>query len=110
MNGHLITVEVRVECRTNQRVNFDGFAFYQHRLERLNTKPVKRWSAVEKNWMVFDDLFQNVPHYRILPLDHFLCGFHRRAVSALLQAVVDERLEQFERHLLRQAALMEVKL
>src|SRR5437588_1979941 len=110
MNRHLIAVKVRVESCANQRVDLDGFSFHEYRLKRLDTETVKRWSTVQKHRMVFDDFFQNVPNHRVLPLDHLFRGFDSRAVTALLEPVVDERLEQLERHLLRQSALMQMKL
>jgi hypothetical protein len=47
-------------------------------------------------------LFENVPNDRILLLDEFLRLLDGGAMSALFQPVIDERLEEFERHLLRQ--------
>ena len=72
VHRHLVAVEVGVERRADQRMNLDGLAFHQHRLERLNAQAVKRGSAVQHHRMVFDDLFQNVPNDRLLLLDHFL--------------------------------------
>ena len=60
--------------------------------------------------MVLDDLFEDVPNHRILLLDHFLGLLDGGAVAALFQPVIDERLEQLERHLLRQAALVQLQL
>jgi len=56
--------------------------------------------------MVLDDLFENVPHHGVLLLDQFLGLLDGGAVAALLEAVVDEGLEQLEGHLLGQAALV----
>jgi len=46
VDRHLIAVKVGVECGADQRVDFDGLAFHQHRLKRLNAKAMQRWSAV----------------------------------------------------------------
>ena len=110
VHGHLVAVEVRVERGANERMDLDGFAFDEHRLERLDAEAMQRRSAVQQNRMVLDDFFKNVPDDGILPLDHFLCGFDGRAMPALFEPVVDERLEQLERHLLRQTALMQLQL
>src|SRR5689334_24812476 len=59
--------------------------------------------------MVFDDLFQDVPNDRFLLLHHLFRLLDGRAVSSLLQPVIDEWLEQFERHLLRQSALVQLE-
>src|SRR3954470_9582256 len=88
----------------------DGLAFYQHRLERLNTQAVKRWGAVEKHRVVLDHFFKDVPNDRFLLLHHLFGLLDGGAVSGLFQAVIDERLEQLERHLLRQSALVQLEL
>ena len=41
MNRHLVTVEVGVEGRADQRVQLDGLALDQHRLERLDAETVQ---------------------------------------------------------------------
>ncbi len=110
MHGHLIAVEVCVERGADQRVNLDGFAFHQHRLEGLNAEAVKRGSAVQQHRMIFNHLFQDVPHDGLLLLHHFLCLLDGGAVPGLLQPVIDERLEQFQRHLLRQTALVQLEV
>ena len=110
VHRHLVAVEVGVERRADQRMDLDGLAFHQHRLERLNAQAVQRGSAVEQHRVVLDDFFQDVPNHRVLLLHHFLGLLDGGAVAALLQPVIDERLEQFERHLLRQAALVQLQL
>ena len=49
VHGHLVAVEVGVERGADQRVNLDGLAFHQHRLEGLNAQAVQRWSAVQQH-------------------------------------------------------------
>ena len=109
MYRHLVAVEVGVERGANQRVDLDGFAFHQHRLECLNTQAVKRGSAVQQYWVVFNDLFQDVPNHGFLLFHHFFGLLDGGAVSRLFQPVIDERLEQFESHLLRKTALVQLE-
>jgi hypothetical protein len=94
----------------NQGVNLDCFAFDQYRLKSLDTEAVKRRRAIQQHRMFANDFFKDVPDNRLLPLDHFLRLFDCRCILLLLEQVVDERLEQLEGHLLRQAALMQFKL
>ena len=110
VHGHLVTVEVCVKCGADQRVNLDGLAFHQHRLKCLDAEAVKRRSAVQQHGVIFNHLFQDVPHDGLLLLNHFLRLLDGGAMSGLLQPVIDERLEQFQRHLLRQAALLQLEL
>src|SRR5579863_6583285 len=63
-----------------------------------------------KRMVILDDFFKNVPNYGVLLLDQFFRLFDGRAMAALLQAMVDERLEQLERHLLRKTALVKLQL
>src|SRR5665213_3186794 len=109
MYGHLIAVEVGVKCRADQRMNLDRLAFHQHRLEGLNSQAMESRSAVQQYRMVFDDLFQHVPDDGVLHLHQFLGLLDGRAMADLLQTVIDEWFEQFERHLLRQTALMQLQ-
>ena len=56
-----------------------------------------------------DDLFEDVPDLGTLLLDHLLGALDGGDVAALFELVVDERLEQLERHLLRQTALVQLE-
>ena len=65
--------------------------------------------AVQQHRMALGDFFQNVPDFRRLALDHFLGAAHGVHVAKIFQPANDERLEQNERHLLRQTALMQLE-
>ncbi len=100
MNGHLVAVEVGVE-----RV-----ALNQHRLERLDAEAVERRRTVEQHRMLADHLVQDVPDFLAFLLDPLLGLLEGHAETLGVEARVDERLEQLQRHLLGQAALVELKL
>ena len=110
VHGHLVAVEVGVERRADERVDLDRLALDQHRLEGLDAEAVERGRAVQQHRVLADDFLQEVPHLGPLLLDHLLGGLDRRDQAFLLELVVDERLEQLERHLLRQAALVQLQL
>ena len=110
VDGHLVAVEIGVEGGADQRVNLDRLAFDEYRLERLNAEAVQRGSAVEHDRVIFDDLFEDVPNHGILLLDEFLGLLDGGAMAALLEPVIDERLEELERHLLGKTALMELEV
>ena len=72
VNGHLVTVEVGVECRTSQWVKLDGFAFNHLWLESLDTQTVKGRGTVEQHWMTFHHILQNVPNHRVATVNNLL--------------------------------------
>ena len=109
MDGHLVAIEIGVEGGADQRVELDRLALDQHGLEGLDAQAVKGGGAVEHDGMLADDLLEDVPHLRTLLFHHPLGGFDGGGVAVFLQLGVDERLEQLERHLLRQAALVQLE-
>src|SRR5207244_5076828 len=100
----------RVERRADERVDADRLAFDQHRLECLDAETMQRRGAVEQYRMLANHFLEHVPHLGTLQFDHLLGLLDGLNEAALLELVVDERLEQLERHLLRQTALMELQL
>ena len=109
VDGHLVTVEVGVERGADQRVQLDGLAFDQHRLERLDAEAMQGRGAVQQHRMLADDFFQDVPDFRFFALDQLLGGLDGRGQATTLQLGEDEGLEQLQRHLLRQAALVQAQ-
>ncbi|MPM89264.1 hypothetical protein SDC9_136372 [bioreactor metagenome] len=110
MHGHLVAVKVRVERGTHQGVQFDGAALHQNGLKCLNAQAVQGRRAVEEHRVLFDDVFQNVPHLRLYPLHHALCALDVMGVSVLHQLFHDKGLKQLQRHFFGQAALVHFQL
>ncbi len=110
VDGHLVAVEVGVERGADQRVQLDGLALDQHRLEGLDAQTVQRRGAVQQHRVRVDDLFEDVPHLRALTLDHALGGLDVLRVVQIDQPLHHERLEQLERHQLGQTALVQLQL
>ncbi len=110
VDRHLVAVEVRVERVADERVHLDRLALDEHRLEGLDAEPVERRRAVEQHRMLGDDLLEHVPdlgRHRVDVLLRRLDVLHALAVD---EPAHDERLEQLERHDLRQAALVELQV
>ena len=110
VNSHLVAVEVGVEGCAHQRVDLDRRALDQHRHERLDAQAVKGRGAVEQHRVVADDLVQDVPDLGPAALDHSLGRLDVGRVALVDELAHDERLEELERHLLGQAALVELQL
>src|SRR6266567_3615402 len=110
VHRHLVAVEVRVERRADERMDPDGLTLDEHRLERLNAQSVQRRRAVQQYRMVLDDLLEDLVHFRRLLLHDLLRPLHRLGNPLLHQLVDDEWLEQFDRHCLGQAALVQPQL
>src|SRR5207245_8813142 len=79
-------------------------------LEGLDAETVQSRRPVEQHRMLADDLFQNVPHLGTLLLDHALGRLDRRGEAVELKLGIDEWLEELQRHLLGQAALVQLEL
>ncbi len=107
MYRHLVTVEVGVVGRTDQRVQLNRLTFNQNRFERLNTQTVQSRCAVQQNRVLANHFVQNVPHHGLFTLYHFLGGFDGRGQAAQLQLAEDERLEQLQGHLLGKTTLVQ---
>ena len=110
VHGHLVAVEVRVECGTYQRVQLYGAAFNKDWLERLYTKAVQRRRAVEHNGMLFYDHFQLVPYLCTDALYHALCALYVVRKAVINKLLHYEGLEQLQRHFLGQTALIHLQL
>src|SRR3546814_5250575 len=110
MYRHLVAVEIGVEGGADQRMQLDRLAFDQHRLEGLDAKTMQRGRPVEQHRMLANDLFQDVPDLGTLLLDHALGRLDGRSHAVELELRIDEGLEQLERHLLWQPALVQLQL
>ena len=110
VNSHLVTIEVGVVCRTNQRVQLDGFTFDQNRFECLNTQTVQGWRTVQQDRVFADNFVQDIPNDSFFALNHLLSGFDGGGQATQFQLAVDERFEQLQRHFLRQTALMQTQV
>ena len=107
MDGHLVPVEVGVEGAAHERVQADGLALDELRLEGLDAQAVKRRRPVEEDGVFLDDLFEDVPHFGTLPVDETLGRLDVLGDVEVHEPLLDEGLEQLERHDRRQAALVE---
>ena len=61
VHGHLVAVEVGVVRGTDQRVELDGLALDEGRLERLDAETMQGRCAVQQHRMLADDLGKDVP-------------------------------------------------
>ena len=110
VHGHLVAVEVRVEGGAHQRVQVDGLALNENRLEGLDGETVQGRCAVEKDQAILDHLGEHVPHGRHLAVDGTLGALDVLDLAELHEAAHHERLEELEGHLRGQAALMQLEL
>src|SRR5437016_2092704 len=110
VDRHLVAVEVRVEGAANERVDLDRRPLDEHRHERLDAEAVKRGRAVEEHRMLLDHLIEHVPHFGADALHHALGGLDVLRVALADQLAHDEWLEELERHLLGEPALVQLQL
>src|ERR1700739_3012426 len=71
---------------------------------------MQRRRPIQEHRMFADYVVKNIPDILALLLDHLLGTLDGRDVALFLELAVDERLEQFEGHLLGQTALMQPQL
>ena len=90
-------------------MQFDRFTFYQDRLKCLNTQTMQCRSTVQHNRMLFDNVFQYIPYFRLYFLDHFLCVFDVVCSTVGNQLFHNERFEQLDCHFFRQTTLVNLK-
>ena len=110
MDCHLVTVEVGVECGTCQRVQLDGTALHQHRVESLNAQTVQGRCTVQQNGVALDHGLQAVPHFGLSALHHLAGGLDVVGNTLLHQILHDKGLEQLQSHFLGQTALIHLQL
>ena len=110
VHGHLVAVEVGVERLADQRVDLDGLALDQDRLEGLDAEAVQGRGPVEQHRVLADDLLEHVPDLGPGTLDHALGRLDVLRVGEVDQPLHHERLEQLQGHLLGQPALVQLQL
>src|ERR1700690_34564 len=110
MNRHLVTIEVGVEGRADERMKLYGLALYQYRIKGLNTETMKGGCAVKKDRMFLYHLFERVPDFRFLLFDKLLCLLDGRSVTLLLELVEYKRFEEFQCHHFGETTLVKIKV
>ena len=110
MDGHLVAVEVRVERVADERMHLDRLALDERRLERLDAEAMQRRCAVQQHRVLLDHLFEDVPDLALHLVDVPLGRLDVLDDLPLDEPAHDERLEELERHQLRQAALVELEV
>ncbi len=106
VDGHLVTIKVRVKGGTDQRMDADSRTINQHRLKGLDGKAMQRRGAVEQHRTVFYHIFQDVIDLRPGALHQPAGAFNVGRQPVGDQTVHDERFKEFQRHAPRQAALV----
>src|ERR671921_1085844 len=109
VHRHLVAVEVRVEGGTDQRVDLDGLALDEHRLERLDAETVERRRAIQEHRVLLDDILQDVPNLGTEPFDHLLGAADVRRQGSVDEDLHHERLEELDGHQAWEAALVHLQ-
>ncbi|XOQ26852.1 MAG: hypothetical protein ACFWTM_11300 [Mitsuokella multacida] len=109
MDSHLVTIEVGVVSRAGQRMQLQGMALSEDRLEGLNAEAVQRRGTVQENRMLFDDVFEDIPYFWTCTLNHALSALDVVGSARSDELFHDKRLEELKSHDFRQAALMQLE-
>ena len=109
VDRHRVAVKVGVKRRADERMYADCPVLGQNRKERLDRNPVQGRRAVQHHRVVLGDFLKYLPHLRRLAPVHALRPAFAFGQAAFLESAQDHRLKQLERHLLGQAALVELE-
>ena len=110
VDSHLVTVEVRVEGGTGQRMELNSLTLDHLRLEGLDTETVKCRSTVQEDGMALHDVLEDIPYDGILAVYDLLSALNRLDDTALDELTDDEGLVELSGHILRQTALVHLQL
>ena len=110
VDRHLVAVEVGVERRTNERMDADCRTLDEHRHECLDAESVQGWGAVEQHRVILDHVGEHLPHHVGGALGEALGALDVVRMAELNELAHDEWLEEFERHLLWNTALVQLQL
>ena len=109
MNRHLVAVKVRIVCGADKGMKLYRPALNQNGFKCLNAEPVQRGCTVEKNGMILDNIFENIPNLGLHALDHALCGLDIVGIAKLIELFHDKGLEQLQCHLFGKTALVHLE-
>ena len=110
VDRHLVAVEVGVVRGADERMQVDGLAFDEHRLEGLNAEAMQRRRAIEQHRMLANHFVEHVPDLGTHALDHALRALDVMRLLTVHELLHHERLEELERHLFGQAALVQLEV
>ena len=91
-------------------MQLDGRTLDEVGFECLDRQTVQRRSTIQEHQVFLDDFFEHVPDLGLDPFDQFLGGFDIADNAVGDQTLHNERLEQLERHLFGQTALVELEV
>ena len=110
MDGHLISIEIRIVGSTDQGVKLNCLTLNENRLKCLDAEPVEGWGPVKQDGMLPYYLLQDIPNLGTLCFHHLPGTFDSGYIGPLLKFVIDKRLEKLQGHLLGKPALMQPQL
>src|SRR3989338_2079528 len=103
MHGHLVSVEVRIERVTHERMELDRVALDEPRTEGLDALAVQGRRAVEEHVFALDSFFEELPHFCYAVFDNAARAADVEREFAAQEGGDNELAEEFERHVLRPA-------
>ncbi len=104
MHGHLVAVKISIKGVGRHRGNLNCLAFDENRPKRLHGETVQRRRTIKQNEFILDGFFKRGPYVGYLLFDQTACRFNVMRQTLANQDADHERLEQFQRHVLRQTA------
>ena len=109
VDGHLVAVEVGVECRADKRMQADCLAVDEDGVKGLDRDSVEGRGAVEENRVAGHNLVKHIPDILAALLNPLLRVADGVDLAHVAETADDEGLEEAEGHLLRKPALVDVE-
>src|SRR4029079_14005258 len=91
-------------------MNANGFTIDHLRFKRLNRETVQSWRTIQEHRVTPGYFVENIPDFGRLALDHLFSAAHCVDVPQIFEPANDERLEEDQRHLFWQPALIQLEL
>src|SRR6266545_2406572 len=110
MDSHLITIEVRVESGSDERMQLDRRAFDQERFKCLDAQAVQRRRTIQQNGTFADHTFQRFPNFWTVTLDQTTSAFYVSGIIILHETRDHKRTIQLKSHALGKSALIKFQL
>ena len=110
VDGHLVTVEVRVESRADKRMETDCASIDEFWLEGLDGETVQGWCTVEQDRVIADDLLNDIEDDWLITINDLVGSLVGGDMTRGDEDRGDEWAEKLDRHFAWKTALIHLEV